>query len=432
MNEKKVIFLISFLAFIAMFGYETFSSSTGFVSAQIPSTENSTAQGSLALPDLFSKVQKSVVQVTERDNSNEFGSRLGSGFVYDKDGHIITNSHVVIPGSNNNNNNNNELQVSFLDGNVYPADVVGFDEFADMAVIKVKNISSDKLTPLPLANSSSLRIGDTVVAIGNPFGLSGSMTVGIVSGLGRLLPSNENAGNFAGPGSSFSIPNIIQTDAAINPGNSGGPLIDTQGRAVGINTAIFSNTGVYSGVGFAIPSNTISKIATSLVQNGSYHHPYIGIVGLSLSPDLSKQIGLNETKGFLITSITKGSPGDKSGLRAGSTTTTYNGRDVDVGGDIILKIDNREVSKIDDILAYLETEKQVGDKVHLTILRDNAIRELDLTLGERPEQVKIDSSLNDFSNRVPPQNGDNNNPEELYDECVSVAGKSLCDFLFKR
>lgn len=428
MNEKKILFLISLLAFIAIIGYEAFSSSVKFVTAQIPLTENSTFQGSLALPDLFSKVQKSVVQVTERDNSNEFGSRLGSGFVYDKDGHVITNSHVVAPGSNNDN----ELQVSFLDGNVYPADVVGFDEFADMAVIKVKNISSDNLTPLPLANSSSLRIGDTVVAIGNPFGLSGSMTVGIVSGLGRLLPSNENAGNFAEPGSSFSIPNIIQTDAAINPGNSGGPLIDTQGRAIGINTAIFSNTGVYSGVGFAIPSNTISKIATSLIQNGSYQHPYIGIIGLGLSPDLSKQIGLKETKGFLITSITKGSPGDKSGLRAGSTTTTYNGRDVDVGGDIILKIDNREVSKIDDILAYLETEKQVGDKVHLTIMRDNAIRELDLTLGERPEQEKIGSSLDDFSNRVPPENGDNNSPEELYDECVSVAGKSFCDFLFRR
>ena len=428
MNEKKILFLISLLAFIAIIGYEAFSSSVKFVTAQIPLTENSTFQGSLALPDLFSKVQKSVVQVTERDNSNEFGSRLGSGFVYDKDGHVITNSHVVAPGSNNDN----ELQVSFLDGNVYPADLVGFDEFADMAVIKVKNISSDNLTPLPLANSSSLRIGDTVVAIGNPFGLSGSMTVGIVSGLGRLLPSNENAGNFAEPGSSFSIPNIIQTDAAINPGNSGGPLIDTQGRAIGINTAIFSNTGVYSGVGFAIPSNTISKIATSLIQNGSYQHPYIGIIGLGLSPDLSKQIGLKETKGFLITSITKGSPGDKSGLRAGSTTTTYNGRDVDVGGDIILKIDNREVSKIDDILAYLETEKQVGDKVHLTIMRDNAIRELDLTLGERPEQEKIGSSLDDFSNRVPPENGDNNSPEELYDECVSVAGKSFCDFLFRR
>jgi S1-C subfamily serine protease len=427
MIERKVLLAISFLVLIAIISYETFNSSTKFVSAQMPTNENSTIQGSLSLPDLFTKVQKSVVQVTERDNSNELGSRLGSGFVYDKDGHVITNYHVVTPGTNNNN----ELQVTFLDGNVYPADLVGVDQFADLAVIKVKNISSDKLAPLSLANSSSLRIGESVVAIGNPFGLSGSMTQGIVSGLGRLLPSDENQDNFAGAGSSFSIPNIIQTDAAINPGNSGGPLIDTQGRVVGINTAIFSNTGVYSGVGFAIPSDTISKVATSLIQNGSYHHPYIGIIGLSLTPDLSKQIGLNQTKGFLITSITKGSPADKSGLRAGSTTTTYNGRDVEVGGDIILKIDNREVSKIDDILAYLESQKHVGDKVHFTILRDNAIKELDLTLGDRPSPAKLDSS-NDFSNRLPPQNDNNKNQEELYNQCVNVAGKSLCDFLFKR
>ena len=427
MIERKVLLAISFLVLIAIISYKTYSSSIEFVSAQIPTTGNSTTQGSLALPDLFSKVQKSVVQVTERDNSNELGSRLGSGFVYDKDGHVITNYHVVTPGTNNNN----ELQVTFLDGNVYPADLVGVDQFADLAVIKVKNISSDKLAPLPLANSSSLRIGESVVAIGNPFGLSGSMTQGIVSGLGRLLPSNENQDNFAGPGSSFSIPNIIQTDAAINPGNSGGPLIDTEGRVVGINTAIFSNTGVYSGVGFAIPSNTISKVATSLIQNGSYHHPYIGIIGLSLTPELSKQIGLNQTKGFLITSITKGSPADKSGLRAGSTTTTINGRDVEVGGDIILKIDNREVSKIDDILAYLESQKHVGDKVHFTILRDNEIKELDLILGDRPSPAKLDAS-NDFSNRLPPQNDNNKNQEELYNECVNVAGKSLCDFLFKR
>jgi S1-C subfamily serine protease len=428
MIERKVLLAISFLVLIALISYETFSSSTKFVSAQMPTNENSTAQGSLSLPDLFTKVQKSVVQVTERDNSNELGSRLGSGFVYDKDGHVITNYHVVTPGINNNN----ELQVTFLDGNVYPADLVGVDQFADLAVIKVKNISSDKLPPLPLANSSSLRIGESVVAIGNPFGLSGSMTQGIVSGLGRSLPSNENQDNFAAEaGSSFSIPNIIQTDAAINPGNSGGPLIDTQGRVVGINTAIFSNTGVYSGVGFAIPSNTISKVATSLIQNGSYHHPYIGIVGLSLTPDLSKQIGLNQTKGFLITSITKGSPADKSGLRAGSTTTTISGRDVEVGGDIILKIDNREVSKIDDILAYLESQKHVGDKVHFTILRDNKIKELDLLLGDRPSPAKLDLS-NDFSNRLPPQNDNNKNQEDLYNECVNVAGKSLCDFLFKR
>ena len=428
MNVKKLLVLFSLLLFIALIGNQISNTSSEHVSAQIPPVDNSTNADSMSLPDLFTKVEKSVVQVTEQDNSNELGSRLGSGFVYDKDGHVITNYHVVVPGSNNND----ELQVSFLDGNVYSAELVGFDQFADLAVIKVKNITSDKLTPLPLANSTNLRIGETVVAIGNPFGLSGSMTVGIVSGLGRLLPSNENGENL-GTTSSFSIPNIIQTDAAINPGNSGGPLIDTQGRVIGINTAIFSNTGVYSGVGFAIPSNTISKVAQSLIQTGSYRHPYIGIIGLSLTPDLAKQIGLAQTKGFLITSITKGSPAEKADLRAGTTTKTLNGRDFDVGGDIILKIDNRDVTKIDDILAYLESQKHVGDKIHLTILRDNTIRELDLVLGERPSPDKIDSSLNDFPNRLPPsQNGNGNSPEELYDECVRVAGKSFCDFLFRK
>jgi len=428
MNAKKLLVLFSLLLFIALIGNQISNTSREHVSAQIPPVDNSTNTDSMSLPDLFTKVEKSVVQVTEQDNSNELGSRLGSGFVYDKDGHVITNYHVVVPGSNNND----ELQVSFLDGNVYSAELVGFDQFADLAVIKVKNITSDKLTPLPLANSTNLRIGETVVAIGNPFGLSGSMTVGIVSGLGRLLPSNENGENL-GTTSSFSIPNIIQTDAAINPGNSGGPLIDTQGRVIGINTAIFSNTGVYSGVGFAIPSNTISKVAQSLIQTGSYRHPYIGIIGLSLTPDLAKQIGLTQTKGFLVTSITKGSPAEKADLRAGTTTKTLNGRDFDVGGDIILKIDNRDVTKIDDILAYLESQKHVGDKVHLTILRDNTIRELDLVLGERPSPDKIDSSLNDFPNRLPPsQNGNGNSPEELYDECVRVAGKSFCDFLFRK
>ena len=428
MNAKKLLVLFSLLLFIALIGNQISNTSREHVSAQIPPVDNSTNTNSMSLPDLFTKVEKSVVQVTEQDNSNELGSRLGSGFVYDKDGHVITNYHVVVPGSNNND----ELQVSFLDGNVYSAELVGFDQFADLAVIKVKNITSDKLTPLPLANSTNLRIGETVVAIGNPFGLSGSMTVGIVSGLGRLLPSNENGENL-GTTSSFSIPNIIQTDAAINPGNSGGPLIDTQGRVIGINTAIFSNTGVYSGVGFAIPSNTISKVAQSLIQTGSYRHPYIGILGLSLTPDLAKQIGLIQTKGFLVTSITKGSPAEKDDLRAGTTTKTLNGRDFDVGGDIILKIDNRDVTKIDDILAYLESQKHVGDKIHLTILRDNTIRELDLVLGERPSPDKNDSSLNDFPNRLPPpQNGNGNSPEELYDECVRVAGQSFCDFLFRK
>src|ERR1041384_8007359 len=212
MNPKNVLVLFSLLLFITLAGNQISITSSDHASAQIPPVDNSTNKDSLPLPDLFTKVEKSVVQVTEQDNSNELGSRLGSGFVYDKEGHVITNYHVVVPGSNSNE----ELQVSFLDGNVYPAELIGFDQFADLAVIKVKNITSEKLMPLSLANSTNLRIGETVVAIGNPFGLSGSMTVGIVSGLGRLLPSNGNDENLQGATSSFSIPNIIQTDAAIN------------------------------------------------------------------------------------------------------------------------------------------------------------------------------------------------------------------------
>src|SRR4026208_1091015 len=303
MNVKKLLVLFSLLLFIALIGNQISNTSSDHVSAQIPPVENSTNTDSMSLPDLFTKVEKSVVQVTEQDNSNELGSRLGSGFVYDKDGHVITNYHVVVPGSNNND----ELQVSFLDGNVYSAELVGFDQFADLAVIKVKNITSDKLTPLPLANSTNLRIGETVVAIGNPFGLSGSMTVGIVSGLGRLLPSNENGENL-GTTSSFSIPNIIQTDAAINPGNSGGPLIDTQGRVIGINSAIFSNTGVYAGVGFAIPSNTLKKVIPELMKNGSYPHPWLGITGVDVTPDIANKMNLTEARGFLVIDVNSNGP----------------------------------------------------------------------------------------------------------------------------
>ena len=199
------------------------------------------------------------------------GSRLGSGFVYDKEGHIITNYHVVVA------NTKNEIQVTFLDGNTYPADSGGvFDPFADLAVLSVKGVPTTKLLPLSLADSATLRVGETVVAIGNPFGLSGSMTVGVVSGLGRLLPTNENniQGNSVVP--SFSIPDIIQTDAAINPGNSGGPLINSKGQIVGINTAIFSNTGVYSGVGFAVPSNTIKKVCTFVNSDGHISTSILG------------------------------------------------------------------------------------------------------------------------------------------------------------
>src|SRR5678809_630589 len=243
----------------------------------------------MCIRDLFNYVKASVVQITDPANieqqSDITGSRLGSGFVYDKNGHIITNYHVVDGAKNN------KVYVTFLDGVSYEAEISGTDPYADLAVIKILNLNQhkdalSKLVPLELGNSTNLKVGERVVAVGNPFGLSGSLTEGIISGLGRLMPANTiqfippsqpyDLQNIPPNGPSFSIPDIIQTDAAINPGNSGGPLIDTQGRVVGINTAIFSNTGVYSGVGFAIPSNTISKVVTSLIQTGSYRHPYIG------------------------------------------------------------------------------------------------------------------------------------------------------------
>lgn len=289
-----------------------------------------------ALTQLFSKVQNSVVQVTSssQDSLNAFKSGLGSGFVYDKDGHIITNYHVVsIPGSESlPSKNYDNITVTFSDGVSYDAKLIGSDPFSDIAVLQIQNISSvTKLEPLPLANSLELKIGEPVIAIGNPFGLSGSMTEGIVSGLGRSIPSSENLPTipnevpspfilpspdqqFIPPSreqtSSFSIPDIIQTDAPINPGNSGGPLLNLKGEVVGMNTAIFSSTGEFAGIGFAIPSNTIKKVVPSLINTGSYTHPWIGIAGTDITPEIAYASGLDEARGFLVTDVTANSPAE--------------------------------------------------------------------------------------------------------------------------
>ncbi|MGH9982653.1 MAG: PDZ domain-containing protein, partial [Nitrososphaeraceae archaeon] len=188
----------------------------------------------------------------------------------------------------------------------------------------------------------------------------------------------------------FSIPNIIQTDAAINPGNSGGPLLNTRGEVIGVNTAIFSNTGLYSGVGFAIPSNMVKKIVPSLISTGSYDHPYLGIAGTDLTSDISERIGLsatnNNTGGFLITQVTEASPADQAGLRGGDVLTNINGRQVELGGDVITSVDNAPVRKIDDLISYLEREKSVGDTVNLTIFRDGKKQQIDVTLAARPSE----------------------------------------------
>lgn len=333
----------------------------------------STVQASnseLSLPDLFIKVEKSVVQITDSDESDPLDSRLGSGFVYDNNGHIITNNHVVSSGD--------RLDITFLDGTVYRASLIGSDPFTDLAVLYAEEVPREKLIPLPLADSSAIRVGEQVAAIGNPFGLSGSMSAGIISGVGRLLPAQE-AGD-------FSIPDVIQTDAPINPGNSGGPLLNMRGEAIGINSAIYSSTGQFAGVGFAIPSNTMEKVVPSLITTGSFKHPWLGVAGRDMTPGIADRLGLEEPRGFLVMDLVTGSPAELAGIRGGDEDATIDGVPVKLGGDVIVGVDNKTVRKIDDILVYLQREKAVGDELQLTILRDGQEMNITAVLGARPSQ----------------------------------------------
>ena len=294
-----------------------------------------------------------------------FPSGSGSGFVYDDTGHIITNNHVIDDAL--------KITVTFLDGESYAAEIVGNDADLDLAVLKI-NARNSYLHHLELGSSSELKVGQQVVAIGNPFGLSGSMTTGIVSQIGRLLPQE----------SGYSIPNVIQTDAAINPGNSGGPLLNLNGEVVGINTAIQSETGNFTGVGFAIPSDTVKKVVPILIRDGGIRHPWLGVSGVDIDYELAEIRGLNSTKGFLIVSVIEGSPADIAGLMGTETRQMVDGRDVPMDGDIIIKIDGEMVRKIADILVHLQMEKIVGDEMALTILRDGEIIDKTIFLGERP------------------------------------------------
>ena len=325
----------------------------------------------LSLTDLFQKVEDSVVQITDSSEIDVFESRLGSGFVYDNNGHIITNHHVVSGGGN-------RLDVTFPDGIVYRASLIGSDPSADIAVLYVEEVSKEKLLPLSLADSSKVRVGERVAAIGNPFGLSGSLSNGIVSGVGRQIPAEEEEG--------FTIPDIIQTDAPINPGNSGGPLLNMRGEVIGINSAIYSTTGQFAGVGFAIPSNTIAQVMPSLITTGSYQHPWLGVAGRDMTPGIADRLGLDEPRGFLVMDVVTGSPAEKAGIQRGNEDTVIDGIPIKLGGDVIIAVDNNTVRKIDDILAYVEMKKSVGDDLKLTILREGQTMEVIATLAARPSQ----------------------------------------------
>jgi serine protease Do len=300
----------------------------------------------------------------------QFQSALGSGFVWDQQGHIVTNNHVVSGAD--------KIEVTFSDGTTVPATLVGADPDSDLAVVKV-DVSADKLHPVQLADSKSIQVGQLAIAIGNPFGLEGSMTTGIVSGVGRSLLADETSAQ------SYTIPDIIQTDAPINPGNSGGILINVQGQVLGVTSAIESPVRANAGVGFAIPSAIVNNVVPALIKDGKYVHSWLGISGTSLTPDLAKAMNLDlSQRGALVEEVLPNSPAEKAGLHASNNQATIDGQVVNVGGDVITAIDNQPVLQMDDLIAYLAGNTKVDQKVNLTILRDGKQQNVDVTLAARP------------------------------------------------
>jgi S1-C subfamily serine protease len=325
------------------------------------------------LIDIYRRVSPAVVYIKTLVDEDDALAQLGagSGFVIDKAGRIVTNNHVIDGAA--------AVQVTFSDGDIADAEVLGQDPYSDVAVLRVDTLPKD-VTPLEMGDSSALQVGQRVIAIGNPFGLEGTMTTGIVSGMGRMLSTQlSEAGT-------FSVPEVIQTDAAINPGNSGGPLLDSQGKVVGVNTAIRSATGVNSGIGFAIPINIVKRVAPHLIEEGTYHYPYLGISSdtrFTLA-ELAGPLNLSVTRGVLVSDVAKGEAADRAGLRKGNEIVEVYGVEVQAGGDIIVAIDGYELQDFADLVAYLVRETDVGQTVVLTIIRDRKEMEIPVTLGERP------------------------------------------------
>jgi S1-C subfamily serine protease len=317
----------------------------------------------LNVSEIYERVKDSVVMVR---TPGRLTSAVGTGFVYDARGYIVTNYHVVAGGS--------EIYVSFLDGTMLPATLVGYDVDTDLAVLRIQPPSDLRLRPLPLGDSRALRIGDPVIAIGNPFGLQGSVTVGIVSQKGRLLPSNRG----------YLIPGVIQIDAAINPGNSGGPLLNHKGEVVGVTTAIETTTGTFSGVGYAIPSSIVAKVVPVLIEKGRYSHSYLGISGKELNSLVAERAGIPVKSGFLVETVANNSPASRAGLRGGNARITVAGETYVIGGDVIVAIDGNPVSSLDDLLTYLVENTSPGDRVVLTVIRDGKAVNVPVVLGARP------------------------------------------------
>jgi S1-C subfamily serine protease len=329
------------------------------------------------LNNLFEKTQDSVIQITRTmpqtgtlapGTLEENRTVLGSGFIFDKEGHIITNNHVVGDAK--------IVDVTFTNGDRYKANVTAVDPYIDIAVLKIidtqnNTVRQGQLIPLPIGNSSTLVVGDEVIAIGNPYGLAGTMTTGIVSQTGRLVPA---------PGVGFAIPDVIQTDAAVNPGNSGGPLLNTEGQVVGVTFAGEGQGG--GGIAFAISSNLVKKVVPILIEKGNYTHPYLGFTGTTLTSDLAGTIPniTQNVKGVFVNTIVEGGPADKAGLN-GTTIDQYGRKH---GGDVIVAVDGKSITEFEELVSYLENNKIPGDKVLLTINRHGDTIDLEALVGARP------------------------------------------------
>ena len=325
------------------------------------------------LNTIYSTSLPSIVHIKVRQTvpgffQNQERTGQGSGFIWDTEGNIVTNYHVVASAS--------IVDVEFADGSQYSASVIGLDPNSDLAIIKV-NPKGKIFTPLNLGDSTNVKVGNHTIVIGSPFGQEFSMSTGIVSAIKRTVPS-QNA--------RFSIPNVIQTDAAINPGNSGGPLLDIEGNVIGINSQIISRSGGNQGIGFAIPINSVKKIIPTLIKGERFEYPYIGITGMDLNTNLKKALEIDsEIKGVMIVDVVKGSPAELGGLLGYTGTVSHNDNSYPSGGDILTAINTIPIKSMSDLLTLLFSDYSPGDSVIFTILRDSISFDLDITLISRPQ-----------------------------------------------
>ncbi len=360
------------------------SNITPMTNTQVNTTDNSShnTSNNLDFPNIYKSTIPSVVEVTAFNSSNHSIFKTGSGFIYNYNINptIITVSNLVA--------GNNDITITLSDGSSYCSNLTGYDPLTNLAVLSTKNIPYSKLVPLQLANSTSLEEGQQVLAIGNTIGLSNQITGGMISGLGQPI-------SVFGQNTSKSIPKMpigITTSLNLGTGYGGSPLLDTKGKVIGMNIGNYTSSDTTTtnnqpkniGISFAIPSNSMSKIIPSLLSKGYYEHPWFGASGTDVNLDIAKALGLNQSKGFLVIDVANSSPAKKAGILGGDNTTSINGRKITLGGDIILKIDNKDFQNFHDILAYIESNKNVGDNVLVTVLRNGLLQYNTVKLEANP------------------------------------------------